>query len=116
MTIAPGVAGAGVTGGLLGTVKRPEGSTQVTYDGWPLYYFNRDTRAGDVAGQALADDCGAWYVVSAAGAAVTAAAPAAPVALPRTGTGCLSPDGQNGALIGVVALGSWALLKQRASV
>jgi predicted lipoprotein with Yx(FWY)xxD motif len=45
-------AGAGVTG-QLGTVSRADGTTQVTYDGHPLYYWEGDTKAGDVTGNGL---------------------------------------------------------------
>lgn len=62
------VAGEGVDGGLLGTTERNDGSTQVTYNGWPLYYFANDAAAGDTNGQAVND---VWYVVDAAGDAVT---------------------------------------------
>ncbi len=61
-------AGEGVDGGLLGTTERDDGSTQVTYNGWPLYYFANDAAAGDTNGQAVND---VWYVVDAAGDAVT---------------------------------------------
>jgi predicted lipoprotein with Yx(FWY)xxD motif len=54
------VAGAGVTG-VLGTFTRPEGSTQVTYAGMPLYYFAGDAKAGDTTGQGLQ---GVWFVAS----------------------------------------------------
>jgi len=60
-------AGDGVDGSLLGTVGRDDGSEQVTYDGWPLYYFAGDAAAGDVNGQGLND---VWYVVSDAGEAI----------------------------------------------
>ncbi|HEY3341776.1 MAG TPA: hypothetical protein VGK81_07150 [Anaerolineae bacterium] len=45
------VAGSGVNQGLLGTTMRTDGTTQVTYNGWPLYYFSRDTGPGDMRGQ-----------------------------------------------------------------
>ena len=50
-----------------GTTERDDGSTQVTYNGWPLYYFANDAAAGDTNGQAVND---VWYVVDAAGDAV----------------------------------------------
>jgi len=40
----------------------------VTYNGWPLYYYEKDKAAGDVTGQ---DVGGVWYVLSAAGDKVT---------------------------------------------
>jgi predicted lipoprotein with Yx(FWY)xxD motif len=36
--------------GELGQFKRPDGAVQLTYRGWPLYYFGGDERAGDVQG------------------------------------------------------------------
>ena len=30
--------GEGVSGDLIGTMQRDDGATQVTYNGWPLYY------------------------------------------------------------------------------
>ena len=45
-------ARAGVTG-QLGTLTRPDGSTQVTYRGLPLYYWQGDTKAGDVTGNGV---------------------------------------------------------------
>jgi predicted lipoprotein with Yx(FWY)xxD motif len=54
------VAGSGVTGELA-TFPRPDGTTQVTYQGIPLYYFAGDTKAGDTNGQGLK---GVWFVAS----------------------------------------------------
>jgi predicted lipoprotein with Yx(FWY)xxD motif len=46
------MAGAGVTG-QLGTVTRSDGTTQATYGGQPLYYWQGDTKAGDVTGNGV---------------------------------------------------------------
>ncbi|WP_028060282.1 COG4315 family predicted lipoprotein [Candidatus Solirubrobacter pratensis] len=52
---------------LLGTTKRSDGTTQVTYKGHPLYYFIQDTKAGQTKGQGI-DGFGAeWYVLSPSG-------------------------------------------------
>ena len=51
-------AGDGVTGSL-GTITRDDGTTQVTYNGMPLYYFANDKASGDTAGQGLND---LWFV------------------------------------------------------
>ena len=42
-------AGAGVSG-KLGTITRQDGSTQVTYNGLPLYFYQGDHAAGDTNG------------------------------------------------------------------
>jgi predicted lipoprotein with Yx(FWY)xxD motif len=57
-----------VDASLLGTVERPDGSIQATYNGWPLYYFAGDPGAGDVNGQGVND---IWWVVSPAGEAIS---------------------------------------------
>jgi predicted lipoprotein with Yx(FWY)xxD motif len=46
----------------LGTIKRPEGSTQVTYRGHPLYTFAEDKKPGDAKGEGL-KDVGTWHSV-----------------------------------------------------
>ena len=56
-TVAPG---AGVTG-KFATVKRPDGTTQATYNGWPLYAFAGDTAAGTANGQGR---LGKWFAVT----------------------------------------------------
>ncbi|MET4100226.1 putative lipoprotein with Yx(FWY)xxD motif [Agrococcus sp. UYP10] len=53
----------GVTGEV-GTIEGVDGATQVTLNGWPLYYFAGDSAAGDVAGQGVG---GVWWVLSPAG-------------------------------------------------
>jgi predicted lipoprotein with Yx(FWY)xxD motif len=67
-------AGDGATASMLGTTKRADGTTQVTYDGHPLYRYAGDSEPGDAGGQGL-DFYGAkWFVVSPAGQKVTGAA------------------------------------------
>jgi predicted lipoprotein with Yx(FWY)xxD motif len=66
--VEEGSAGEGVDASLLGTTTRTDGAVQVTYNGWPLYYFAGDVAPGDTNGQALND---VWWVVDAAGNAVT---------------------------------------------
>jgi predicted lipoprotein with Yx(FWY)xxD motif len=65
------MAGEGVDSTLLGTITREDGSTQVTYNGWPLYFYHEDTAAGDTNGQGLEEFGGLWYLVSPTGEAVT---------------------------------------------
>jgi len=45
-------AGTGVTG-TVATVTRSDGSTQVTYNGMPLYYFASDSTAGTATGDGV---------------------------------------------------------------
>ncbi len=61
------VAGAGVDGSLLGTITLSDNSTQVTYNGWPLYYYAGDSAPSDTNGQGLNN---VWYLVTAGGTAV----------------------------------------------
>lgn len=68
LTTGATAAGEGVDASKLGTTNRTDGTVQVTYNGWPLYYYVKDKAAGDVVGQ---DVGGVWYVVSAAGDQVT---------------------------------------------
>ena len=68
-------AGAGVNSSLLGTVSRQDGTTQATYNSWPLYYFGGDPAAGDTNGQGLNE---VWFVLDPAGEGVMPMADAAP--------------------------------------
>ncbi|HYM83241.1 MAG TPA: hypothetical protein VEY67_03735 [Candidatus Dormibacteraeota bacterium] len=64
-------AGSGVTG-TLATMKRDDGSTQVTYDGAPLYYFKGDQKAGDTNGQGVS---GVWFAATPTGGSSAGASP-----------------------------------------
>ncbi len=63
--------GPGVNAALVGTLKRPDGSTQISYGGHPLYTYNMDVTPGMVTGQAIDQDGGLWYVLNAHGRQVT---------------------------------------------
>jgi predicted lipoprotein with Yx(FWY)xxD motif len=61
------VAGTGVAAAKLGSAKRSDGKTEVTYAGHPLYTYAGDSKPGAVQGQGL-DQFGAeWYVVAPSG-------------------------------------------------
>ena len=60
-------AGAGMKQSLLGTVRRRDGRRQVTYNGWPLYYYAHE-KAGEVKCQNVATHGGTWLVVRPSGA------------------------------------------------
>jgi predicted lipoprotein with Yx(FWY)xxD motif len=47
----------------LGTIKRPEGKTQVTYKGMPVYTFSGDSKKGEANGEGL-KDVGVWHAVT----------------------------------------------------
>lgn len=59
--------GSGVEARLLGTIGAAHGMRQVTYAGFPLYFFAGDKAAGQVKGQGFEAK---WYVVNAKGALV----------------------------------------------
>jgi predicted lipoprotein with Yx(FWY)xxD motif len=64
------IAGPGISASKLGTAKRSDGTTGVTYNGHPLYTFAGDSAPGQTTGQG-SDGFGAeWYVLSAAGNAI----------------------------------------------
>jgi predicted lipoprotein with Yx(FWY)xxD motif len=66
------IAGTGVKQSLLGTTRRPDGKTQVTYAGHPLYRYFQDRRAGDTKGEEQQFFGAAWYVVSPSGKKIEA--------------------------------------------
>lgn len=46
--------------GELTQITRDDGTKQVAFNGWPLYYFAGDTAAGDTNGQGIGD---VWFVI-----------------------------------------------------
>jgi len=78
---AGGVSSAGIAS--LGTVKRPDGTEQVAYNGEPLYTFTGDKAPGEANGEGI-KDVGTWNAVSPSTSGTSAAqttstsAPASP--------------------------------------
>lgn len=64
-------AGPGVRAGLLGVTKRTDGTTEITYDKWPLYTWVVDSAPGDATGQDLNSLGGKWYVITPQGRVIT---------------------------------------------
>jgi len=62
----PTVSG-GVSAGKVGTAKAPDGTTLVTYNGHPLYFYSGDQGPGDMNGQGLNQFGAKWYVVKPSG-------------------------------------------------
>ncbi len=56
---APLAVMAGITG-QVSTLVRADGTTQLTYNGMPLYFYHSDTKPGDTMGQNVG---GVWFVV-----------------------------------------------------
>ena len=75
-------AGSGVTASMLGTIKRSDNTTQVTYNQHPLYYFQGDSGAGQQDGQGVDAFGATWFAVTPAGGAVSGGA-----TTPATGSG-----------------------------
>jgi predicted lipoprotein with Yx(FWY)xxD motif len=72
-------AGAGVDAGLLETAPRTDGTTQATYDGWPLYRWVGDGAPGDATGQGVQD---VWWVIAADGTVLRDGEAPAPASVP----------------------------------
>jgi predicted lipoprotein with Yx(FWY)xxD motif len=51
---------SGVKEDIVGTVNRPDGTRQLTIDGWPVYYYAGDEKPGDWKGQGVG---GTWYAI-----------------------------------------------------
>jgi predicted lipoprotein with Yx(FWY)xxD motif len=71
--------GPGVDASLIGTATLSSGEKIVTYAHMPLYYFIKDSKAGETSGE---DVGSVWFVVSPDGKAVKPASSSAPTAAP----------------------------------
>ena len=57
----------GASASKLGTIKRSDGTMQVTYNGWPLYTYAGDNKPGDANGNDLSQFGAQWYALTPAG-------------------------------------------------
>lgn len=80
-------ATGGAAAAQIGTATATGGSTQVSYNGHPLYYYVGDHKPGQTLGQGLNEFGGRWYALSAAGAAITSAPRSVPAPPASTSSG-----------------------------
>jgi predicted lipoprotein with Yx(FWY)xxD motif len=92
------VAGAGLVAAKLGTIKRPDGGVQVTYNRLALYRYSGDKKPGETNGQGVER---AWYAVTAAGTITKAKVTAATA--PASTTTPVSSGGSSGGNAGGAA-------------
>ena len=60
-------ASGGVSASKLGTTKRKDGATQVTFAGHPLYTYTADTKPGEANGNDISTYGGQWYALTPKG-------------------------------------------------
>ncbi|HJT16042.1 MAG TPA: hypothetical protein VJ853_01565 [Thermoanaerobaculia bacterium] len=63
-------ANGGASPSMLGKIKRPDGSTQITYNRWPLYYDKDDRRPSQIHGENATAFGGRWLLISPQGAPI----------------------------------------------
>ncbi|HSR94280.1 MAG TPA: hypothetical protein VLK56_05395 [Solirubrobacterales bacterium] len=67
-------AGEGAMSSKLGTSKRTDGTTQVTYGGHPLYTYSADMSPGEANGNGITSFGGSWHALDSTGAEAAASA------------------------------------------
>jgi predicted lipoprotein with Yx(FWY)xxD motif len=77
--------------GVFGSVTGVNGTKQLTYNGWPVYYYSGDSSSTDANGQGSG---GVWFAVTPA-TPVTAGATAANAATPAAATAAAAPATSN---------------------
>ncbi|MGH2347233.1 MAG: hypothetical protein ACRDG4_18555 [Chloroflexota bacterium] len=92
MTVPTSLGGVS---GVFGTASRADGTTQLTYDGAPLYTFAKDAKPGDINGQGVG---GVWWIVVAPTAAKSAASASAASSLVKTAPAEILVNGQGRSL------------------
>ncbi len=93
--IAPSSGAPSGEVGSLGTVKRPEGTVQITFKGEPLYTFTGDQQSGETKGQGI-KDVGTWSVVTTGSNSTPATSTGSTPATPAPSTGGPSEESSGG--------------------
>ena len=93
--IAPSSGASNGEVGSLGTVKRPDGTMQITYKGTPLYTFTGDQQSGETKGQGI-KDVGTWSVVTTGSSSTPAASTSSTPAATAPSTGSSSEESSSG--------------------
>jgi predicted lipoprotein with Yx(FWY)xxD motif len=75
LTVAKGTKPTGASH--LATIRRPDGRTQVTYEGKPLYTFAEDRKPGQAKGEGF-KDVGTWHIATGS----STSAPKSPSSMP----------------------------------
>ena len=86
LTVATGatITGPSDATGAFATITRSDGTTQVTYNGEPLYWYSPDTTASDALGQGVG---GVWFAVKAPGSGTTTHSTSTPTTAKSGGYG-----------------------------
>ena len=71
----------------LGSITRPGGKVQATYDGHPLYTYAGDSAAGQVKGNGLNVSGGLWWAMTPSGTKLGAAPASSPSSSSSSGGG-----------------------------
>ena len=79
----------------LGTVKRPDGTVQVTYKGTPLYTFTGDQHAGETKGQGI-KDVDTWSAITTSSSSTPTTSTSSTPATPAPSTGGSSESSSGG--------------------
>ena len=98
--------GSGAEASMVGTTTRSDGTTQVTYNGHPVYRFQGDKKAGDTNGEGLVAFGAAWYTLSPAGDQITGSASSSSGGSGSSGSGSSSDSGNSSSASGSSSSGS----------
>jgi predicted lipoprotein with Yx(FWY)xxD motif len=69
------VLGKGVIASKVGTVRRPDGKLQLTYNHYALYRYYLDKKPGQAIGEGFVTSTGRWYAIGTSGKLVKPKAP-----------------------------------------